>query len=315
LDEILQHLSLALGRNIALAEIVWDEIGGVHRVVDVLPVDFTRIVFDDLDQPRILTQDEPFDGIELPTNKFIVHTPHSVSGHPTRGGLMRVSAFAFLAKNFAMKDWLIFAEVFGMPVRVARYEPSATPEEKRELLHMLQSLGTDASAIFSKAVELDFLEANRGTPSPPYESISEFMNREMSKAWLGQTLTTDVTGASGTFAAANVHNEVRHDLREDDIHKEGRTLRRDLLRPLCQLKFGLDVPVPFFRRKLNQPRDLRELADILSVAVNELSIRVPRLWAHDALGIPAPMEDQDVLAPAGGESEESLTHKRGQTHE
>jgi len=70
-----------------------------------------------------------------------------------RGGLPRVTGLAFMAKHFAIRDWLIFSEVFGMPVRIARYDPKATPEEKRELLRMMQSLGSDAAGIFSKAVE------------------------------------------------------------------------------------------------------------------------------------------------------------------
>jgi len=194
LDEALQHLSFAIGRNIAIAEIVWDLHGGELRPVDIVPVDFIRIVFDQLDRPRILTEDEPQSGIELPPNKFIVHTPHSASGHPQRGGLLRVTAMVYLAKHLALKDWMIFAEIFGMPVRIARYEPSARPEEKRELLTMLESLGSNAAGIFSRAVELQIVEANRGTAGPPYEKLIEFLNREMSKAWLGQTLTTDVAG-------------------------------------------------------------------------------------------------------------------------
>ena len=98
-EEALQHLSLAIGRNISVAEIVWDVMNGELRPVELAPVDFTRIVFDELDRPRILTEDEPRDGVELAPNKFVVHTPHSVSGHPQRGGLLRVTAMVYLAKN------------------------------------------------------------------------------------------------------------------------------------------------------------------------------------------------------------------------
>lgn len=295
-DDTLQHLSLALGRNIAVAELVWDANDGRHTLVDILPIDFTRLTFDDLDRLRLLTKDEPIHGIDPPANKFIVHTPHSATGHPTRGGLSRVSALAYLGKHFAMKDWLVFAEVFGMPVRIARYEPSATPQEKRELLDMLQSLGSDAAAIFSKAVELEIVEPRKASGAAPYEAICGFFNREMSKAWLGQTLTVETTGQTGTFAAAQIHNEVRLDLREDDIRKEARTLRRDLLRPLAQLRFGRDVPVPFFRRKLDVPRDLRELSEVLATAVNQLGMNVPARWAHETLGIPQAADDEPRLA-------------------
>jgi len=299
-DESLQHLALAIGRNIAVAELVWDVGGRGHRLVEVVPVDFGRLVFDEFGRVRVLTRQEPVRGIGLPLYKFVVHAPHAASGHPMRGGLLRVSALAYLGKHFALKDWLVFAEVFGMPVRIARYEPSASPEEKRELLEMLRSLGADAAGIFSKAVELEVIESNRGTPPPPFEAICDFLNRELSKAWLGQTLTTETAGQTGTLSTAQIHNQVRLDLREDDIRKEGRTIRRDVLRPLVELRFGRAVPVPYFRRKLERPRDLRELSAVVAAAVNDLGMRVPVRWAHETLGIPQASDGEEVLTPRRG---------------
>lgn len=294
--EVLQHLSLAFGRNVAVAENVWEARGDRLQLVEIVPVSFDRLTFDDLGKVRILTKDEPVHGIALEPNKFVVHTPQTVSGHPMRGGLLRVSALAYLGKHFSMKDWMVFAEVFGMPVRIARYEPSATPEEKRELLTMLQSLGSDAAGVFSKAVELDMIEAKQGGSLPPFERLCEFFNREMSKAWLGETLTTDVTGSRSSLAAARVHNEIRLDLRRDDITREGRTLRRDVLGPMTRMEFGPNVPVPFFQRQLHPPRDLRELAEVLSTAVHDLGMKVPVRWAHDALGLPEANEQDAIVA-------------------
>jgi len=298
LDEVLQHLSLAIGRNISVAEIVWDMASGTIRPVDVVPVAFTRLAFDEWSRLRVLTEANPRDGIELPPHKFIVHAPHSVSGFPQRGGLLRVTAMVYLAKNLALKDWMIFAEIFGMPVRVARYDPSATVEEKRELLTMLESLGSHAAGVFSRAVDLQIIEANRGTTGPPYERLVEYLNREMSKAWLGQTLTTDVAGQSGTFAASAVHEHVRRDVLADDAFKEGRTIRRDLLAPIVRLRFGADVPVPFFRRRFKQDSSAKDLADALDVAINRLGVRVPSGWAHEALGIPRAGDGEDTLGGA-----------------
>ena len=295
-DFVLQHLSLALGRNIAMAENVWEIRGGELVLADILPVSFERLAFDEWSEPRVLTADEPVYGMALPSNKFIVHTPQAVVGNAMRGGLMRVSALAYLGKHFAMKDWLVFAEVFGMPVRVARYEPSATPQEKRELLNMLQNMGSDAAGIFSKAVELQFLEAGQGKSPPPYENICNFFNRELAKAWLGETLTVETGLQSSTVTSAQIHNEVRLDLRQDDIRKEGRTIRRDVLAPITRLILGADVPVPFFQRQLDPPRDLRELADVLNTAVNNLGMKVPARWAHDALGVPTATDDEAVLS-------------------
>ncbi|UCG15464.1 MAG: DUF935 family protein [Phycisphaerales bacterium] len=298
LDEALQFLSLALGRNIAVAELVWDRVGPEMRIVDVAPVDFTRIVFDDLDRPRILTKEQPRDGIEAAVGKFVVHCPHAVSAHPSRGGLLRVTAMVYLAKNLALKDWMIFTEVFGMPVRIARYDSSATDEEKRELLHMLESLGSNAAGVFSKSIELEVVEANRGTVPPPYEKLVDFLNREMSKAWLGQTLTTETSGLSGVYTATRIHEKVRKDIRADDMRKEGRTIRSGVLAPLTQMKFGPAAPVPFFRRVPADPAGTEELVGVLDTAVNRLGVRVPLRWAHDALGIPQAGDGDDVVRGA-----------------
>lgn len=291
-EDALQHLSLALGRNIAVVELVWDVRGGALELVELAPVDFTRIAFDELDRPRILTAESPEDGIAPSTGKFMIHTPHSRSGHPQRGGLLRVSALVYLAKQLALKDWMVFVELFGMPVRIARYEPSATAEEKKELLRMLESLGSQAAGVFSRAVDLEVIEANRGTIGPPYERLIDFLNREMSKAWLGQTLTAETTGAAGTLAASLVHEQVRQDLRADDMRKEAQTIRRDLLGPLTRFRFGADVPVPHFRRKPAAPRDVSILTPVLDQAINRLGMRVGRAWLHDALGIPEPSADE-----------------------
>ena len=100
------------------------------------------------------------------------------------------------------------------------------------------------------------------------------------------TLTTDVAGQRGTFAASAVHQQVRRDVLTDDARKEGRTLRRDLLAPIVRLRFGQDVPVPLFRRRLKRATSARDLAAALDVAVNRLGASVPAGWAHEALGIP-----------------------------
>jgi phage gp29-like protein len=240
-------------------------------------------------------------GVALPPNKFIVHAPHAVSGLPMRGGLLRVSAIAYLGKAFAVKDWLTFAEVFGMPVRIARYEPNASDEEKREMLDMLTRLGSDAAGIFSKAVELQFAHPGSPASHPPYEGLTTFFNRELSKAWLGQTLTSDTTGGTGTYAAARVHEQVRRDLLRSDAAAEARTLRRDLLRPLVRLRFGEEAAsrggVPYFQRDLRTPPDPLTLARLADIAVNRLGARVPASWLHESLGIPQSAEDSAAVLP------------------
>lgn len=295
-EESLIHLSLALGRNLALVELVWEAGPSGLRMAALAPVDFARIALGDTDEIRILTDGAPYEGIEAPPNKFIIHTPHAVSGHSSRGGLLRVTALAYLAKHFALKDWLIFAEVFGMPVRIARYAPNATPEEKRELLEMLSQLGADATGIFSKAVEVEIKQPRMPGETNLYENLCLYCDREISKAWLGQTLTTDTVRSLASAGAAGVHDRVRRDIRDDDLRREAHTLRRDLLAPLTRFKLGPEAPVPYFRRGLDQTLEPEQLSRVLDVAVNQLGARVPTRWAHASLGIPQADANEPVLA-------------------
>lgn len=294
-DDALAHLALALGRNLSVVELVWEIGDDGPELADLVPVDFARLTLGPLDEIRILTDSARNDGIPLVPNKFIAFVPQAVSGHPIRGGLLRVTALAYLGKQFALKDWLVFAEIFGMPVRIARYEPNATPEEKRELLDMLRSLGADAAGIFSKAVELEIKQTRLPGDTNPYEAICHFFNREMSKAWLGQTLTTDTARALANLSAAEVHDRVRRDIRDDDIRKEAQTIRRDLLRVLTRLRFGPDAEPPYFQRLTDRPTDPVALSRVLATAVNELGVRVPAGWAYGALGIPEARPNEPTL--------------------
>jgi len=294
-EEALDHLALALGRNLSVVELIWDTTADGPRLVELTPVAFERLTCDDLGDLRLLTDAAPNDGIALPPDKFIVHRPHSMSATPSRGGLGRVTALAYLAKHFAIKDWLIFAEVFGMPVRIARYAPNATPAEKKELLAMLKQLGADATAVFSKAVEVEVIQSRVPGETNLYENLCVYFDREISKAWLGQTLTTDTARVRATLGAATAHAEVRRDIRDDDLRKEARTLRRDLLTPLTRLRFGPDAPVPHFRRVVDLSSEPVKLANVLATAVNNLGVKVPTRWAHAALGLPEAREGEATL--------------------
>jgi len=302
-EESLYHLALAIGRNVALAELVWEASAAGLRLVEVLPVDFARLTLGPLDEIRVVTDEAPQEGVAPPPDKFIVHVPHAAGAHPARGGLLRATALAYIGKRFAIKDWLIFAEVFGMPVRMARYAPGATPEEKRELLEMLRLLGADATGIFSKAVEVEILQSRLPGEVNLYENLCYYFDREISKAWLGQTLTTDTMRMRASAGAAAVHDRVRQDIRDDDLRKEARTIRRDLLTPLTRFQFGPDAPVPCFQRLPNHALEPERLARVLDVAVNQLGAKVPASWVHAALGLPQAGQGETVLVGVSSDGE------------
>jgi len=291
--DVLDHLANAIGHGIALAELVWDN----SRLVDIVPVPHSRLIADPHEPWRlhVRTEEQPSSGLPLDEQpyKWVIHKPRAQPGRHFEGGLLRASVLLYLAQNLSFKDWLIYSQIAGMPVRVAQFEPGTPEADKQQLLKMLESLGTDAVAVFSKNIDMKFVETSRGGDKP-YQPLQEHCNTEITILWLGQHLTTDV-GDSGSRAAAEIHDRVREDLLVDDIADEGQTIRRELLTPLVHARFGDGVPVPHFRRALIQSVDTKVLADTLAVAVNQLGLPVPERWVHRALGIPEPGVGEPVL--------------------
>ncbi len=298
-DEALEHLSTGIGPNLAVLELVWDAM----NLARLVPVPSWRLVSDG-SQPgvvRVIT-DQNLDGIPATSPKFVVHHPHGGGGHGPSGffpftkALTRPQAFLHLVKQFATIDWGTFCTIFGMPIRVATYDASATPEEKDTVLDMLQNLGTNACAMFSKAVTLEMKESSqRGTA--PYETIIAYCGREQAKLFLGGNLTSDTTGGTGTLAAGAVQNEVRQDLRDDDIRRESRTVERQIIAPLCKTLFpGQTVPCPKFRRVKPETIDRVREAELLLKA-QQLGAKIPLKHALAQLGIPELQDGEIALEP------------------
>ena len=289
----LDHLARAIGYGASVAEIVWER----GRPVELVPAPHTRL-FGRSDEPwrlRLRTESAPTDGVALDEqpNKWIVHVPQVAPGRPFEGGLLRASVLLYLAQNLSFKDWLTWSQLAGMPVRVAQFEPGTPDADKTALLRMLSELGTEAAAVFSKNIDLKFIDTH-GSGEAPYQPLQDYCNTEITILWLGQHLTTDVR-SSGSRAAAEIHDRVREDLLVDDMNDEAETLRRDLLTPIVRARFGDDVPIPRFERSLVQAADTKVLAETLAVAVRDLRLGVPARWAHRALGIPEPIDGERVL--------------------
>lgn len=290
-DKGLRHLAYAVGEGVGVVELIW--LGRGLSALRIVPS--SRLVFDynqDVAEGsparlRIRTDKNETPGVPADWGKFVVHAPTGRNGFPQRGALLRVLTLNFLIRSYAVKDWATFCEIFGMPIRSATYGPSATAEEKQEMLDMLRLMGTDLVAVFSESMKLNIIESTqRGTS--PYEAFLKWLDEQATIAVLGQTLTTQMSDSGGSFAAAQVHKGVEEALADDDRKAEGETIRDQVLAPMIKYSFGRpDAPVPFFRRRIAEPVDRMVEAQVLGAAV-DMGMTVEIGYAHETLGIPIP---------------------------
>jgi len=130
---------------------------------------------------------------------------------------------------------------------------------------------------------------------PGHAELYETMGREMSKAIVGQTLTTQ-EGKNGTQALGKVHNEVRKDIRDADALHVAMVISRDLIAPMIVLNFGANAPIPEFRFITEESKDLLALSTGLKMAVDS-GLPIPQAWGYELLGVPAPKDGEAVIEP------------------
>jgi len=238
--------------------------------------------------------------------KFITHFAKAKAGLPIRGGLARAAGWAYLFKNYVLKDWITFTEVFGQPVRVGKYQPGASEQDKQALLNAVSRIGSDAAAIMPESMVMEFVEAHQNGSSELYQSFCEYLDAQVSKAVLGQTLTTDMPRAGGgSRAAAQVHEGVRRDILNADARRLAATLARDLVRPIVELNMGPQKQYPRIELGLPDGSDVKVFAEIVSMLADR-GLRVGQKTILDKLGIAQAAEGEAVLGALreGGEGDE-----------
>lgn len=293
-EDITLDLLDAIGKGIAVSEIMWGYDGGRVVIKDVKWRHQKRLLWDTDDNLRITTDDHP-EGLLLTPNKFIVHRYKARSGHPARAGVLRVVAWMYLFKNYDVKDWLAFCEIFGIPLRLGKYAPGASEDDKRALMEALVKIGTDAAGIIPVGTEIDFVNTEKASSTNLFERLARYCDEQVSKAILGQTLTSDSGG--GSYAQSKTHNEVRHDLTAADCRALAATLRRDLIRPLVVYNFGEDRRIPKIRYDCEEAGDLKETAEVCKTLICDIGLPIAENYLYKKFSIPEPGEGETTITP------------------
>ena len=252
------------------------------------------------DRWRLFTDNDLTYGEPLQPRAWIWHEAKARSGSTAAGSALgRSLIWGYLFKSFTLKDWMIFAEIYGAPIRVGKYRPGTAEKDLTTLFSALKALGVDAAAMIPEGTSIEFVQAASTRSSPEvYQSLISFVDSGFSKAVLGQTLTTE-QGESGARALGQVHNDVRHDLLVSDALQLARTISRDLVIPLVDFQWGPQERYPRFQFQTEPPEDLASKAELYKT-LKEIGVRLPQKHVHEVFGVPMPAEGEPVY---GGSSQ------------
>jgi len=296
-DEIFDLLD-AVGKGFAVSEIIWEMSESQWmplRLEYRLPrwFEFDRETGEEL---RLRDVSGEFGLAELEPGKFVVHRHAAKSGLPIRGGLARCAAWAWMFKNYTTRDWVRFVEAYGQPLRLGKYDKASTDDERGVLLRAVSNIAADAAAIVPMGMEIEFPEpSDASSRSDIYLDLLNYLDAQVSKAVLGQTLTTDTSeSGGGAYALGKVHDEVRHDIERSDARQLAATLNRDIVRPLILLNRGERKAFPRIVIGREEQSDPAMLSEAVSKLV-PLGLRVGQAEMRAKLGLSEPEEGEEVL--------------------
>lgn len=147
------------------------------------------------------------EGRKLPEYKFIVSQYQPSYTNPYGEKVLSRCYWPITFKRGGIEFWQLMMERFGMPYLIGRYAVGATEAEKEQLLEDLKQMVKDSISVFEIGKEIEIKESPQYDIGQLYEKLVDFHNREISKAVLTVTLTTEVE-RSGSYKAAEIHKEM-----------------------------------------------------------------------------------------------------------
>lgn len=249
---------------------------------------------------RLLDESAPFEGLPLAPWRFIVHEPSLKMGLPIRNGLARLVAVSYMCATFTLEDWLAFAEVFGMPLRVGRYPDRYVDDTSAEakaaidtLIRAVSGLGSDAAAVLPESMRIDFQAAGSGAGGADlFEKLADRLDKLISKAVLGRSDAADAT--PGKLGGEQYASDVRRDILESDAEELSNTLNEQLVQPFIALNFGPQSRYPLIQLRVPDQEDLAGLVAMLKEMV-PLGLEVEQSVIRDKWGLPDPDPNGKLL--------------------
>lgn len=282
----------AIGKGISIMEIDWQVQGGHLQPRKLIWRTQRWFTFDPQDGETLLLR-EGVSGVALPAHKFVVHRHKTKSGLTIRSGVARVAAWAWMFKSFTVKDWAIFVQNYGQPIRIGKYGRGATEAEKDVLWRAVTGIAGDCAAIVPREMLIEFHEVgSKSSSTDMYERRADWLDRQISKLVLGQTTTTDAV--SGGHAVSQEHRLVQEDIERSDAGDTAGTLNEQLIPNIVAFNFGPQDAYPTIH--IGRPDEVP--LDAFAEAFAKLApqgLTASASYMRDRMGIPAPKDGEDLI--------------------
>jgi len=187
---------------------------------------------------------------QLDPLKWVVHYHNPRGGDPTRGGLIRPLIYLYFFKKHVYQYNIRAIEKFLIPfvTLLASPDDMKDPTRLAQLKNDIQNIGADGGGILSEGSELSFNES-KGNQADIYEKFHSMCRRQASQLIIGSD--SGVFAEGSNRSTASVQDSVRKNMTLNDTADLRRTIRSQIFKPLVEMNFGKDMPIPDVELKLD----------------------------------------------------------------
>ena len=202
-----------------------------------------------------------------------------------------------MLKSYNVTSWAAFVDRYGYPIRIGKYGRKATEHDRDTLKCAVAAIEQDFGAVIPESAALEIIESKTaGSTSAVYERMAGWIDRQISKLVLGQTMTAD---AGSSRAQSETHDKVRGDIADSDIRQIVETLNAALTVPYVKLNYGEQERYP--KIDLHKP-DVKNIVQIIA-AVDRLGSQGLKVRADEVrslMNMTNPEDGDDVIGGRSG---------------
>lgn len=161
-------------------------------------------------------------------------------------GIMSASSIAYMFKQLALRDWIIYCERNGMPGVKAKTDAYPGTEQWEAACQAASEFGAEFHAVFSQGTDMEAIDlSSRG--ALPYPELIDRMDRMLCALWRGGDLAT-LSGAGNLGSTSQWYESSL--IEEDDSENIAEALHKQVDKNVLKLVFGDEAPLAKFSFKL-----------------------------------------------------------------
>lgn len=292
----------AYAKGISVLEIVWQSENGIisPRCYAPVPAKYLAYPSNGIDVDRLMIAPGGYNYsslVDFPPDRFLIGVWSQGGTHPIHAANLRTLTKYWLASVYGL-GWLMqFSQLFGIPMRTAKTDGTEDALNKAE--DMLESIGSSGWAATGPGVDFEIHSAVTGGDNLPQSHMMDVADRACDILLLGQTLTTDNTG-TGSRALGDVHSGIRDEVLQSVSSWVASIITTQLIPAIVRMNFGkvASEDMPYCELEIPVPKDEKAIAERVKI-YNEIGIQMPKAWVYEELGIPMPIEGEEIF---GGDS-------------